>query len=95
MFFSYVENPPLPNPLVSQKYAWLCYDTDKTSLIKLWQNCENNGEKTDGLKRIDLKTAFFKGFCDTGICPSPVAISQSCYSVIRQCLCLCVVFVSL
>jgi len=54
------ETPPPPKyPLVSQKYAWLCDDTDKPSLMKLWPNCENNGEKTDGLKS-DLETAFFK-----------------------------------
>lgn len=43
--------------------AWLSNYTDKTSLIQqLWQNCENDGEKADGLKSIDLKTAFLQGF---------------------------------
>lgn len=73
------------------KYAWLCDYTAKTSLTRLRQDCEKNGEKADGLKSVDLKIAFFKSFCDTGVCPSPAAVSQSYSCVICQCLCLCMV----
>lgn len=39
-----------------------CNYTDKTSLIQLWQNCENNGDEADGFQRVVLKIAFWKGF---------------------------------
>lgn len=41
-----------------------------------------------GLK-MDLRTAFFQGFCNTGLCQSLIKVEQSYCSVI--CLCLCMV----